>query len=203
MSFVAWANAGPWTNNTGPPFINATYLNNIDSFLDQITSSVVADANITANGSGNMVVGGGLTVNGAGTALSIAHNATVSGTLTSTGNHVANGGMNTNTIRDATNGNTGMDLSAGSGLVKFPHGLSLIVGSLSRIWISGALAIASGGTSVSHGLGVTPDFVIGTLDEGAAGTNVIGIAYGSMSSSSFTAYASGGPANCRFLAIKL
>jgi len=168
----------------------------------------VADASVTANGSGALTVVSA-TMTGAGTALTVSHNATVSGILTTTGNHVANGGMNINTIRDNVGGTTAIDLSAGGGLAKFPNGitlsggtLNLRSGSLTRIWISGQLSIAVGGTSVSHGLGVTPDFVIGTLDVGAGTTNAVGINYGTMSSSSFTAYTSAGTQNCRFIAIK-
>src|SRR5258707_4968457 len=40
----------------------------------------------------------------AGTGLTVQHNALVSGVLTTTGNHVANGGMNIGTIRDNTTG---------------------------------------------------------------------------------------------------
>jgi len=208
LTFVAYANTGPFTNNVQPPSLSATLFNNIESFLDQIVSSAVADANITANGSGALTAVSE-TLTGAGTGLTVSHNATVSGILTTTGNHVANGGMNINTIRDNGGGNTAMDLSAGSGLVKFPHGitltgaaLNLLSGSITRIWISGQLSIAVAGTSVSHGLGVTPDFVIGTLDVGAGTTNAVGINYGTMTSSNFTAYTSAGTQNCRFIAIK-
>ena len=81
------------------------------------------------------------------------------------------------------------------------QGIGLIAGSISRIAATGTLSIAAGGTSVSHGLGATPDVVMAILDEGAAGTNVVGVNYGSMGSSNFTAYCSGG-GNCRFLSIK-
>lgn len=209
MAFAAYANTGPFTNNSTPPGISATFLNNVETFLDQIISSAVTAGNFTADGSGNLTQAGGLTINGTGTALLVAHNATVSGTLTSTGTHIATGGVNTNTIRDNVGGTTAIDLSSGGGQAKFPHGitltgsaLNLLSGSITRIWISGQLSIAVAGTSVSHGLGVTPDFVIGVLDVGAGTTNSIGIAYGSMTSSNFTAYTSAGTQNCRFLAIK-
>lgn len=79
--------------------------------------------------------------------------------------------------------------------------ISLLAGSISRLWISGALAIAVAGTSVSHGLGAVPDFVAGILDEGAAGTGVIGVNFGTMTSTTFTALCT--PAStCRFIAIK-
>src|SRR5260221_6348189 len=103
MTFATYGNTGPFTNNVTPPGINATFLNNIESFLDQIISSAVADANITANGSGALTVVSA-TMTAAGTGLTVQHNALVSGVLTTTGNHVANGGMNIGTIRDNTTG---------------------------------------------------------------------------------------------------
>ncbi len=56
MAWVNYANTGPFTNNVTPPGINATFLNNIESFLDQFATSVDADNNITTDLSGNMVV---------------------------------------------------------------------------------------------------------------------------------------------------
>lgn len=53
----------------------------------------------------------------------------------------------------------------------------------------GDTTIAHAGTSVSHSLGVVPKVILPVLDEGAAGSaDVIGINYGTASSSSFTAY---------------
>src|SRR5229473_2276427 len=127
MTFAAYANTGPFTNNVTPPSLSAQYNNNIESFLDQIVAPLVADSHVTADGLGNVTTLS-VTLTSTGTGLTVQHNATVSGILTTTGNHVANGGMNVNTIRDNTNGNTAIDLSAGSGLAKFPHGLSLITG---------------------------------------------------------------------------
>src|SRR5258707_7501490 len=103
MTFATYGNTGPFTNNATPPGINATFLNNVESFLDQIISSAVADANVTANGSGALTVVSA-TMTAAGTGLTVQHNALVSGVLTTTGNHVANGGMNIGTIRDNTTG---------------------------------------------------------------------------------------------------
>src|SRR5260221_13332643 len=103
ISFAVYGNSGPFTNNVTPPGINATFLNNVESFLDQIISSAVADANVTANGSGALTVVSA-TMTAAGTGLTVSHNALVSGVLTTTGNHVANGGMNIGTIRDNTTG---------------------------------------------------------------------------------------------------
>src|SRR5258708_33418809 len=124
MVFVAYANTGPFTNNVTPPGISATFLGNVESFLDQIVAPLVADSHVSADGLGNVTTLSA-TLTSTGTGLTVQHNALVSGILTTTGNHVANGGMNVNTIRDNTNGNTAIDLSAGSGLAKFPHGITL------------------------------------------------------------------------------
>jgi len=159
MTFVTYAQTGPFTNNVQPPSLSATLFNNIESFLLQIISNVVADANITANGSGALTAVSA-TLSGAGTGLTVSHNALVSGTLTATGTAIANGGVNTNTIRD----NVAIDLSAGGGLAKFPHGitlsggaLSLLTGSISRLSIFTGSA-SSAGITQAHGLGATPDF---------------------------------------------
>src|SRR5258708_6931061 len=49
-----YANTGPFTNNATPG-ISATFLNNIENFLDSITSAPY-DSHITADGSGNLTV---------------------------------------------------------------------------------------------------------------------------------------------------
>lgn len=156
MTFAVYGNSGPFTNNVTPPGINATFLNNVESFLDQIISSAVADANITANGSGALTVVSA-TMTAAGTGLTVQHNALVSGVLTTTGNHVANGGMNINTIRDNVGGHVAEDLSAGDGSVKFPVGLSGVLKSIGgghtlTDWNFGFQAAVSGGTVITHGI---------------------------------------------------
>jgi hypothetical protein len=155
MTFVAYANTGPFTNNVTPPALSATLFNNMESFLDQIVASVVADANITANGSGALTVVSE-TITGSGTGLTVQHNAVVSGTLTSTGNHIANGGMNTNTIRES-GGTVAMDLSAGTGEVKFPVDMKGVIKSIGgghtlTDWNFGTVSANNGGTTVTHGL---------------------------------------------------
>jgi len=134
--------------------------------LDQIISSAVADANITANGSGALTVVSA-TMTAAGTGLTVQHNALVSGVLTTTGNHVANGGMNINTIRDNVGGNTAIDLSAGTGNVKLPHGTtltggthSLLAGGLSRMVYTKIAGVTTTPAFFNHNLGTTPDFCI-------------------------------------------
>lgn len=81
----------------------------------------------------------------------------------------------------------------------------MLAGSLSRVVTVGDTTIANAGTSVSHSLGVVPDFVIPVHDLGAANADVIGINFGTMSASNFTAYSSnaGGSGNVRFIVIKL
>ena len=138
MPFTTYANTGPFNNNANPA-LAATFFNNVETFLDEIVSSIVNDTNVTANGSGSVTL---KTVN-----------------LTS--------------------------------------------GSLTRIHAIGPTTVTSGGTSVSHGLGATPDFVLPVLDEGSGGSAVIGINYGGMNSSNFTAYSSqASTGNVRFLCIK-
>lgn len=66
MSFTTYANTGPFNNNALPA-LTATFFNNIEVFLDQIKSSAVADVNISADGSGNLTVGGKILANMGGT----------------------------------------------------------------------------------------------------------------------------------------
>jgi hypothetical protein len=58
---VTYSNVGPFTNNNSPG-ISSTFLNNIESFLDQIDSPIVTDANISAVG--GTITALGLIVNG-------------------------------------------------------------------------------------------------------------------------------------------
>src|SRR5258708_39399457 len=122
MVFVAYANTGPFTNNVTPPGISATFLGNVESFLDQIVAPLVADSHVSADGLGNVTTLSA-TLTSTGTGLTVQHNALVSGILTTTGNHVANGGVNNNTIKENNKGNTAPDLSTGARIATFPHGL--------------------------------------------------------------------------------
>lgn len=56
MTWANYSNTGPFVNNSTPPGISATFLNNIESFLDQFSGSVVTDGNISTNGSGTLTV---------------------------------------------------------------------------------------------------------------------------------------------------
>jgi hypothetical protein len=92
MTFTPYSNTGPFTNNTTPPGVSATFLNNIENFLDQIDSSVVADSNITANGAGALGAAS-LTVHGNAifTLGSIARISKFSGTGTGAAQTVSHG----------------------------------------------------------------------------------------------------------------
>lgn len=81
MTFTPYSNSGPFINNSVPPGINATFLNNVENFLDQLDSSAAADVHITSDGAGNeTLLSANLT--GAGTGLTVQHNALVKGNLT-------------------------------------------------------------------------------------------------------------------------
>ena len=156
MTFTAYVNQGPYTNNVQPPSLSATLFNNLESFLDQIVAPLVADSHVSADGLGNVTTLS-VTLTSTGTGLTVQHNATVSGVLTTTGNHVANGGMNINSIRDNVGGHLAEDLSAGDGSVKFPVGLSGVLKSIGgghtlTDWNAGFVSITTGGTTITHGL---------------------------------------------------
>ena len=158
MTFTTYANTGPFTNNAVPPGINATFLNNVENFLDQIVSSAVADSHITSDGSGNetavsltltaagtgltvqhnATVSGTMTISGAGTGLSVAHNATISGTLSVPGT-LAVGTVNSGAVT--------------------ANSVSFTQGSIARIAF-GFSAVTTGGTTITHGLGVVPSAVL-------------------------------------------
>ena len=148
MTFSAYANTGPFTNNSTPPGISATFLNNVESFLDQVVASTVADAHVTADGNGNVTTPG-LTLTGSGTGLTVQHNATVSGDLHVSGNLFGTGG--TVTAGDKIKLTQGVNLTGGA--------LGLLAGSISRLSIFTGSATSSGNLQ-AHGLGATPDFCI-------------------------------------------
>jgi len=50
----AYSNTGPFVNNTTPG-ISATFLNNIENFLDSINSSAY-DTHVSSDGSGNVTI---------------------------------------------------------------------------------------------------------------------------------------------------
>lgn len=111
--------------------------------------------------------------------------AVINGLLTAQAGVVVNGSRNPT-----------IDLSAATGTqqIKFAHG------GWTSTQMIGDTTIANAGTSVAHALGVIPDVVIPVHDLGAANADVIGVNYGTLSSTNFTAYSSnaGGSGNVRF-----
>jgi hypothetical protein len=92
MAFVTYANTGPFVNNSAPG-ISATFLNNVESFLDEIVSSIVNDTNYTTDGAGNMTgvsFKGVLTSKGGGHTLTDWNMGITSG-VTSAGSLVTHG----------------------------------------------------------------------------------------------------------------
>jgi hypothetical protein len=55
MAWVNYTNTGPFTNNSSPG-ISATFLNNIESFLDQFAGSLVTDSHLSVDGNGKLTV---------------------------------------------------------------------------------------------------------------------------------------------------
>lgn len=115
--------------------------------------------------------------------------AVVNGLLTAQAGIVVNGSRNPT-----------IDLSAATGTqqIKFAHG------GWTSTQMIGDTTVANAGTSVAHALGVVPDVIIPVHDLGAANADVIGINYGTLSSTNFTAYSSnaGGSGNVRFFVAK-
>src|SRR5258707_3171140 len=154
MTFATYGNTGPFTNNVTPPGINATFLNNREISRDQVIWRPVADAKVTAKGSGALTVVSA-TMTAAGTGLTVQHNALVSGVLTTTGNHVANGGMNIGTIRDNTTGAPQATLVTAGITINNP--LNAVLKSIGgghtlTDWNAGFVGITTGGTTITHGL---------------------------------------------------
>ena len=50
-----YVNAGPFVNTVTPPSINATFLNNLENFLDSINGTAY-DTHVSSDGSGNVTV---------------------------------------------------------------------------------------------------------------------------------------------------
>ena len=126
---------------------------------------------------------------------------TVDQLVTLVGNLVAGGGINVNTIRDNVTGAQQLLLTtAGITIVNsLQAALKFFLGgTLGGFQIISGVAVAVAGTSIAHTLGVVPTMVIGILNEGAAGTGVIGWNRGTATSTHFTAFVT--PAStCDFL----
>src|SRR6266571_2112129 len=110
MTFTPYSNSGPFQNNIVPPGISATFLNNVENFLDQIDSSAVADANVTANGSGALTAVS-LTVTGSGTGLTVNGATTLNGVLNLIGGAISRIGFGFNA---ATTGGTAITHGLGA-----------------------------------------------------------------------------------------
>jgi len=205
MTFTTYGNTGPFTNNVVPPGINATFLNNVENFLDQIISSAVADSHITADGSGNETAVS-VTLTASGTGLTVQHNAQVSGNMTISGTETVAGaatfngsGTGLTVAHNATiNGTLTAPTYGGNptftGNVSLNGILNLINGSLSRIGF-GFSAITTGGTAINHGLGASPVAIFLTPS-----ANVNAWVSSTVTSSIFTAFVSSNN-NCWWLAI--
>ena len=55
MTFTPYSNTGPFNNNAAPA-LAATFFNNIETFLDSITQSIVNDSHVTTDGNGHVTV---------------------------------------------------------------------------------------------------------------------------------------------------
>lgn len=123
----------------------------------------------------------------------------------------ANGGLNTNTLRDDTNGNTALDLSAGTGDVTMPHSLTVstrihfALGAISKVSFFSGTANGTG-NFVNHGLGVVPDFVFITMTGSGADTCSFFYNPATMTTTQVFVFATNGVATARAfvaLAVKL
>jgi hypothetical protein len=187
---TAYSNTGPWNNNALPS-ISATFLNNVESFLDLLTSSAAQDVNVTSNGSGlltitGLTVSGAVTLNGAGTGLTVAHNATITGTFTVTG--------------DATFNGAGQSITAAHN-ISVGGTLNLGTGSLTKIASFSGVAGTSP-TFFNHNLGVVPDLVLLTVAGATSGAYVVVYDPGTMTTSQVKITAGSGGLNFVGLAIK-
>ena len=55
MTFTPYSNTGPFNNNLAPA-LAATFFNNVETFLDSITQSIVNDSHVTTDGNGHVTV---------------------------------------------------------------------------------------------------------------------------------------------------
>ena len=56
MAFTSYSPTGPFTDNTTPPSLSAAYNHAIETFLQQIVASAVADSHISSDGNGNLSI---------------------------------------------------------------------------------------------------------------------------------------------------
>src|SRR6266568_2779993 len=181
MTFTAYANTGPFTNNVTPPGLSATYNNNIENFLDQIICNIVADSIVTTNGSG-VITASSLTVTAAGTGLTVNHNATISGNLTLTGTLTEAGAA---TFNAAGTGLTVAHNATVNGNFTVNGTLNLANGSLIAVAFGLIGALTNSGTTITHGLGGTPSFVGGQVSTGTGNTGAVVAYVTSLTSTTF------------------
>jgi hypothetical protein len=179
---MAYSPTGPFTNNTVPPGISATFLNNVENFLVTVNSAAT-DSNITSGGSGNLATTGTIQMANNKAFQSKDSGGTVRTLLIEDGsNQVKIGAGNANNIILMDKAGAALVTVSGSGLVvntgtltaptiagattfsgAVTHNaattlngiLNLINGSISRIAF-GFNAVTTGGTTITHSLGAIP-----------------------------------------------
>ena len=134
LLFTGYANTGPFVNNA-PPGISATFLNNVENFLDTINSAAT-DSHISADGAGSLKMK--FITGTAGTQLSL--------------NSLQNG------ISFQTNGVWQFHTSPSNGIYLDEGAMHFLTGNISRIAF-GFGFVQTGGTTITHGLGVIPSAV--------------------------------------------
>jgi hypothetical protein len=158
---MGYSNTGPFTNNVTPPGVSATFLNNVENFLDTV-NSLATDANNTSDSNGNATV---VTINvpnngalrskdSGGTVRQIVQ-------LDSSNNlNIVAGGNNRISLK--TSGGTEIARVNASGLSLISGTFALLTGSLARISsFSGTATTTS--TNFNHNLGAVPDIIMLTL----------------------------------------
>src|SRR5437660_11606727 len=172
MAFTPYANTGAFINNTTPPGISSTFLNNIENFLDQIVSSATADSSITSDGSGNLATTGTMQTANGKAFRSKDTGGTVRNLLLIDGsNQVKLGAANTNNIILVDKSGNPLFTVSGNGAALNAGTLSLIAGSISRIAF-GFSSVSSGGTTITHNLGAVPEVVLIQCAGGTVGMSV-------------------------------
>lgn len=104
-------------------------------------------------------------------------------------------------IRLKVNGNLILSVVSGglqlqSGSLSLPDG-----GGISGMFAIGPTSVAQAGTSITHNMGKVPTFVVPVHDTGGQNGDIITINFGTMTSTTFTAYSTNpsGSGNVRFL----
>src|SRR6266487_3214559 len=159
LLFSGYSNTGPFTNNVVPPGISATFLNNVENFLDTVNSAAT-DSHVTADGNGNVVTTGTVQVANNKAYQSKDSGGTVRSLMTLDGsnNLIVKAGGN-NQIRLQTSSGAEQARIDGTGLNLIAGTFSLLTGSIARIsMFSGTATVTA--TLFNHGLGAVPDIVL-------------------------------------------